>query len=352
MKPVPVQNIYYLLSYAWDKLDEAELTKAGIDDFEEVANLLGKVLANRCSYLFKRGLYRNYRQKKEEIPGIRGKLLMNESLSSLSFQHKKAWCDYDELSRNVLPNRILKSTILRLLRMNEIENGLHQELKEIYYRFSTVEEIKLQGHHFTQVQINRNNAFYGFLIQICKLIFDSSALDESDGSYQFRDFTRDHQKLARLFEAFVFNFYRREQNWFKVNSPSFPWPFKSTVEEHNELLPSMSTDVVLEDEERIIIIDTKYYSKTLAKREDIGSIFLRSPHMYQIFAYMQHIPNPDNKKIEGMLLYPDVGNSIHANYTWEDQKLTYKTIDLDKEWYVIERKLLGLMELYDVNENM
>src|SRR5699024_3081666 len=163
MKPVPVQNIYYLLSYAWDKLDEAELTKAGIDDFEEVANLLGKVLANRCSYLFKRGLYRNYRQKKEEIPGIRGTLLMNEYLSSLSFQHKKAWCDYDESNSNVITNRIIKSTILRLIRMNEIENGLNRELKEIYYRFSTVKVINLQVHHFTQVQIIRNNAFYGFL---------------------------------------------------------------------------------------------------------------------------------------------------------------------------------------------
>lgn len=345
MKQVPVQNIYYLLSYAWDKLDEAELTKAGIDDFEEVANLLGKVLANGCSNLFKRGLYRNYRQKEEEIPGIRGKLLIDKSLGSLSFQNKKAWCQYDELSRNVLPNRILKSTVLRLLQMSEVENGLHRELKEIYYRFSDVEEIRLQGHHFTQVQIHRNNAFYGFLIQICQLIFESSALDESGQRYQFRDFTRDHQKLARLFEAFVFNFYRREQDRYKVKSPSFPWLFKSEVKEHNDLMPSMYTDIVLKDDERIIIIDTKFYSKTMARREDIGSISFKSPNMYQIFAYMQHIPNPKNKKIEGMLLYPDVGDSIHATYTWKDQVLTFKTVNLDQEWQKIEDKLLDLMGL-------
>ncbi len=344
MKQVPVKNIYYLLSYAWDKLDEAELTNAGIDDFEEVANLLGKVLANGCSYLFKRGLYRNYRQKEEEIPGIRGKLLIDESINSLSFQNKKAWCQYDELSYNVLPNRILKSTVRRLLQMDELDKGLHQELVEIYYRFTDVEEVRLQGNHFTQVQIHRNNAFYGFLIQICQLIFESSALDESGQNYQFRDFTRDHQKLARLFEAFVFNFYKREQNRYTVKSPSFPWPFISDNEEHNDLMPSMYTDIVLEEDDRIIVIDTKFYSKTMARREDIGSISFKSPNMYQIFAYMQHIPNPENKEVEGMLLYPDVGDSIHANYRWEDQILTFKTVDLDKEWKNIEKELVDLIE--------
>ncbi|MFH5884692.1 hypothetical protein ACG2F4_10300 [Halalkalibaculum sp. DA3122] len=349
MKQVPVQNIYYLLSYAWDKLDEAELTKAGIDDFEEIANLLGKVLANGCSFLFKRGLYRNYRQKEEEIPGIRGKLLINESISGLSFQNRKAWCQFDELSHNVLPNRILKSTVRRLLQMDEIENSLHLELKELYYRFSDVEEVLLELHHFTKVQIHRNNAFYGFLIQICRLIFESSALDESGQKYQFRDFTRDHQKLARLFEAFVFNFYRKEQDRYKVKSPSFSWPFKSTIEAHNELLPSMFTDIVLEDDERIIIIDTKFYSKTMARREDLGSISFKSPNMYQIFAYMQHIPNPKNKKIEGMLLYPDVGDTIHATYTLNKQILTFKTVDLDQEWKKIENELMDLLDLLQVN---
>lgn len=345
MKQVPVQNIYYLLSYAWNKLDEAELTKAGIDDFEDISNLLAKMLVSGCSYLFKRGLYRNYRQKQAEISGIQGKVLMNESLRSLSFQNKKAWCRYDELSHNILPNRILKSTVRRLLQMDEIESSLHQDLKEIYYRFSNIEEIRLQRHHFTQVPIHRNNAFYGFLIQICLLIFESSSLDESGEKYQFQDFTRDHQKLARLFEAFVFNFYQREQDRYSIKSPGFTWPFESTVEEHNELLPSMFTDIVLEDEQRIIIIDTKFYSKTMARREDVGSISFKSPNLYQIFAYMQHIPNEKNKKVEGILLYPDVGNSIHANYLWEDQKLIFKTVDLDQNWQEIEKELFELVNI-------
>jgi len=344
LKQVPIKNIYYLLSYAWDKLDEAELTSAGIDDFEEVVNLLGKVLANGCSYLFKRGLYRNYQLFENEIPGIRGRLLIDQSLNDLSFQNKKAWCSYDELSHNILYNQILKSTIGILLKVDEVEKSLHGDLKKVYSRFSDVEVIRLQMHHFYKVRIHRNNAFYGFLIQICRLIFESSALDETGENYQFRDFSRDHSKLARLFEAFVFSFYQREQKRFKVKSPNFSWPFKSDIEEDNEMIPGMQTDIVLEDDERIIIIDTKFYSQTLSTRRDYDSISFKSPNLYQIFAYMQHIPNPANKKVEGILLYPDVGDTIHATYKWNDQVLTFKTVDLNKQWREIENDLLNLID--------
>lgn len=333
------------MSYAWDKLDEAELTSAGIDNFEEVVNLLGKVLANGCSYLFKRGLYRNYQSFENEIPGIRGRLLIDQSLKELSFQNKKAFCSYDELSHNILHNQILKSTIGILLQIDEIEKSLHGELKVVYSRFSDVDRIHLQLHHFNKAQIHRNNAFYGFLIQICRLIYESSALDETGDNYQFRDFTRDHYKLARLFEAFVFSFYQKEQKKFKVKSPNFSWPFKSDIEEHNKLIPGMQTDIVLEDEERIIIIDTKFYSNTLAIRSDFDSISFKSPNLYQIFAYMQHIPNPGKKDIEGVLLYPDVGDSIKAAYHWKDQIITFKTIDLDQEWTGIKNELLMLVGL-------
>ena len=345
MRQVPVENIYYLLSYAWDKLDEAELIGVNPDDFEDVANLLGKVLANGCTRLFKMGLYRNYHEIAEEIPGIRGRLMIDASLQSLSFQNKKAWCRHDELDHNVLPNKILKATVLRLLRTEGVESDLHDELKVIYERFSGVDTIQLQRGNFTQVRIHRNNAFYGFLIQVCRLIFESTAMHEKGERYQFRDFTRNHQKLAALFEAFVYNFYEKEQSQYSLSRPAINWPFHSEVPEHNTLLPQMFTDIVLQDEHRIIIIDTKYYSETFARRAEFDSVKFKSPNLYQIYAYMQHIPNPEGKQVDGMLLYPDVGDSLHANYTWDDQRLIIKTVKLDQEWKGIERELLEIVDL-------
>jgi 5-methylcytosine-specific restriction enzyme subunit McrC len=224
---IPIQNIYYLLSYAWNRLDEADLVDVGDEEFDDVANLLGKVLASGCSYLFKKGIYRNYHEVEEEISGVRGRLMIGKSVKDLSFQNKRAWCRYDELTHNVLPNQILKATILRLLQMEEIDEDLHEELKVIHSRFSDIRDINLQLHHFNKVHIHRNNAFYRFLLQVCQLIFESSALQEEGEQYQFRDFSRDDSKMRLLFQAFVKNFYIKEQDRFDVYSPKINWSFKS-----------------------------------------------------------------------------------------------------------------------------
>ena len=64
---------------------------------------------------------------------------------------------------------------------------------------------------------------------------------------------------------------------------------------------------------------------------------------------MQHIPNPGNKKVEGILLYPDVGDTIHATYSWNDQHLRFKTVNLNKSWRNIESELLDLIGLVQKN---
>jgi len=60
---IPILNIYYLLSYAWDKLDEAEPKEVSQVDNHNVINLFARVLSNRTAYLLRRGLDRGYIEK-------------------------------------------------------------------------------------------------------------------------------------------------------------------------------------------------------------------------------------------------------------------------------------------------
>ena len=57
---VPIQNIYYLLCYAWDKLEERDLVDVSMSDYTQLADLFAKVLINGTTYLFKKGLDRDY----------------------------------------------------------------------------------------------------------------------------------------------------------------------------------------------------------------------------------------------------------------------------------------------------
>ncbi len=57
---VPVQNIYYLLCYAWNRLEARDLVDVDAVPGNRVANLLGKVLQDGVANLIRRGFDRGY----------------------------------------------------------------------------------------------------------------------------------------------------------------------------------------------------------------------------------------------------------------------------------------------------
>jgi 5-methylcytosine-specific restriction enzyme subunit McrC len=126
---IPIQNIYFLLCYAWDKLEESEKIKVDIDDFNSLIELYAKVVYEGTLHILKAGIDRNYITVTDAIPGIKGKLLFGDSLKQNSFKKGKAVCEYDELSTNILHNQILKTTIDSLLRIKELSNGITPPIK-------------------------------------------------------------------------------------------------------------------------------------------------------------------------------------------------------------------------------
>ena len=104
---------------------------------------------------------------------------------------------------------------------------------------------------------------------------------------RFRDFLRDPKQLAALFEAFVRNFYRKEQKVFKVTADNLTWQDMHSTEEHMNLVPTMRFDICLRDESRYIVIDTKFYENALS--EYYGKKGIRSQHLYQLFSYIKNL---------------------------------------------------------------
>jgi 5-methylcytosine-specific restriction enzyme subunit McrC len=99
----------------------------------------------------------------------------------------------------------------------------------------------------------------------------------------------------------------------------------------------------LESPDRKIVIDTKYYSKTLQSHYDKRSI--HSGHMYQLFAYLRNMQIKEHRgrTIEGMLLYPTVGTSLNLRYRVQGHRVRIATVDLNADWKQIHNQLLGLV---------
>ncbi len=80
---------------------------------------------------------------------------------------------------------------------------------------SDIDQIELTNLLFKQVRLNRNNRFYGFVMNVCQIIMKALSHRKSK-EYKFSDFFKDDSKMNQLFEGFILNFYRIEQRKYKT----------------------------------------------------------------------------------------------------------------------------------------
>jgi len=344
---IPVQNVYYLLCYAWNRLEEGAMVDVSTLGSNQVLDLLASVLASGTSLLIRRGLDRGYEERQEDLQTIRGRIRFNESLSRCLFPQARANCCYDELQYNILHNQILKTTIRKLIQTAALDDGIRQRLVGVHGRIPEVQEIALSRQSFRKLRLHRNNAFYRFLLNICELLLDSLLVDEDTGKYRFRDFVRDERKMALLFQRFVLNFYRREQSDFKPTSHKIHWDAQPVSDERVkdlDYLPEMETDITLRSLEQTIVIDTKFYSETLVRKYG-GAPKVHADNLYQLNAYLMNLETrsgPD-AQASGMLLYPDTSGAVDVRFQIREHDVAIRTINLDQPWPRIHDDLLRLV---------
>jgi 5-methylcytosine-specific restriction enzyme subunit McrC len=339
---IPIQNIYYLLCYAWNKLEEGDIVDVKGIGANKLYDLFAKVLINGASRLLNMGLDRGYVIQNEAVPGIKGRIDFSISLKKHLFKKVRAQCEFDELSHNVLHNQILKSTIYKLALVEQLDQSLKDQLLSLHRMFTEVDDISLNKKLFRRVQLNRNNSFYDFLLKICELVIENLLPSEQKGKSKFRDFVRDERQMGILFEEFVRNFYRKEQNFYKVYREDILWDIAAG---DTSFLPKMQTDISLERKNKKIIIDTKYYRDALTEHYDIEKI--KSENMYQMFAYLKNTETTSkvNRNCAGILLYPTVTKQFDISVTIKGHDISFKTINLNQEWPNIEKDLLAVIGL-------
>ena len=349
MDRIPILNIYYLLCYAWRHVQEQDTKRlASLANLSTVQDLLGKVLATGVNHLVRRGIDRGYVERREDLAGIRGKLAVSETAKRALRSRARAACDFEELSVDILPNRILRTSLRSLLspriRLNRSVRG---EVRSAYRRLDGVSRVRLKRNTFSQVQLGGQRRVYHHLLSVCWLLHRSAMVDEKTGHTTFRDFRRDEKRMWKLFEDFVTGFYEREQRVYRVNPGGrrrIDWADAHAEDGANRaLIPVMEADVILESPRRRIILDTKFYSHALARGRGYGTGKLRSDNLYQLLAYLRNrqAKRPDGPRHEGILLYPQVGEEpLRAEVWLERFRIQARTVDLDQDWRLIHEEML------------
>lgn len=340
---IPVENIYYLFCYAWNRFEEARSIPLGAAPSPDLPNLLARVLLSGVRALLRRGLDRGYRLHDEEIPTVHGRIDLGSTLRLQARKVRRIHCEFDELRHDVAHNRILKASLSRLARAARLAPELAHELRALTLRFSDVADITLDRSAFSRIQLHRNNAYYDLLLKVAELAFDCLLPDPSGRGFLFQDVLRDERKMARVFEEFLRNFYRAEQRDFTIEPLTIQWDAVPAAFQDVGQLPAMRADVFLRSPDRKIIIDAKYYANALQSYYDTRSF--HSGNLYQIFSYLKNIAAKDAafQAAEGILLYPQVLHSLDASFLIQGHPVRLATVDLSQPWPYIADRLLKLL---------
>jgi len=177
---IRVQNIYYMLAYAFQILHEQGYKDVAVEDFQNTAELLAAILCRGVSVQIKRGLGKQYLTKEEPLSSPRGKIEVSESIKTQAIRKKQLVCAYDEFSVDAYTNRIIKTTMEVLLKAN-ITKGRKKELRKLLIFFDEVSTLDKHNINWN-LQYDRNNQTYRMLIAICQLVMKGLLQTNADGT--------------------------------------------------------------------------------------------------------------------------------------------------------------------------
>ena len=242
-----------MLSYAFTTLNQSNFEDVATEEFDNMHNLFAAILAKGIGQQLKQGLYREYLNNRENMVVMRGKIDMSGTIKNKIARQQILSCDYDDLSENNLLNQILKTTVMILLRHSKVDAEYKDTLKKEMLFFSNVDTLEPASIRWSSLRFHRNNQTYRMLVSICQLILEGMLLTTEQGEYKLASFL-DEQRMCRLYEKFILEYYSKEFPALSVSASQIPWALDDDI---GTMLPVMQRDITLSCGDEELIIDEK-----------------------------------------------------------------------------------------------
>ncbi len=330
-----------MLAYAFQVLNERGYRDVATEGFDNAAELCAAILERGIASQVKRGLGREYVRRTEALSSLRGKIEVTESVKTQAFLKSQMVCSYDEFSVDSTMNRVIKATVELLLR-GDISKTRKKALKKLMVYFADVEPIDLHLVDWN-MRYDRNNQTYRMLMSVCWLVVKGLLQTQADGSSRLMDIF-DEQRMSRLYEKFILEYYRREHPRLRAEASYINWALDDGF---SNMLPAMKSDITLSRGGDVLIIDAKYYTHTLQENWDTRTI--HSNNLYQIFTYVKNKEAElagGPHEVSGMLLYAktDEDTQPDGTYQMSGNQISVRTLDLNLPFEQIATQLDAIAE--------
>lgn len=222
-----------------------------------------------------------------------------------------------------------------LIRNSEVKPERKALLKKNLLYFDEVNSIEKSEIKWSTIRFQKNNQNYRMLLNVCNLVLEGLLISTEKGEIKWASFI-DEQRMSRLYEKFILEYYRYHHPQLHPNADQIPWNLDDGIA---DFLPIMQTDITLRKADHTLIIDAKYYFHTMQSQYDTYTV--HSNNLYQIFTYVKNLDKDNTGNVSGLLLYAKTTDKMQPDhtYTMGGNIIGVKTLDLNCDFLEIKKQL-------------
>lgn len=255
-------------------LQTAGVNTAKLDIFE----IFIRMFTDEVLLLVKRGLSRGYETMQENGTCFKGKLLFTQHIRENIAHKERCYTQFDEFTGNRPENRLIKTTIRKLLRhTHSIRN--RTDLKTLITTFAGIPESESIEDDFTSCVSDRSTRDYANALRWCRVFLSGKSFTMYEGSEVAFALLF---PMETLFESYVAHQLKRSLNpdEFMVNIQDKKYHLFDEPRKFQ-----MRPDIVVhrKADHAVFVLDTKW--KVLSNKKNNDGI--SQADMYQMYAYQK-----------------------------------------------------------------
>lgn len=258
------QCIHFARNYSIEKIFKHGKIQFSDEDLI-LQDFLITTLVIECHELLKRGLLKSYVIHEENMPYLRGKLILKNQFQNDVRKIVQFFNEYDELEFDNIENRIIFQALIQSRRI-VINSELKKEVIKLIHQFSgIVQNIPIKVTDITRMEkkYTRQNYHYQDVHIACKTILENKGISdfyEHDKKSAFSiPFFVDMNKIFEGFITRVFQDYLGSGIRVRPQAGQKAWNVTGSEASGIKMKP----DIVLDDsiKKKTTIIDVKYKPK-------------------------------------------------------------------------------------------
>ncbi len=227
-----------------------------------LVDLLANIFITATNKIIGTGLYRNYIVLEEQLSSIRGRPLIVKNIYSGVTAVTKPWCEYDELSFDVIENRTILyccQILLGIVSDDDLKKSLVTIRNIMLNQGITLTPVA--AYDLEKITLQRLNKNYEKILELCKFIlYWRWYHDFNDNKIPIPAFFVD---MNSLFEKFVYETLKENLNDFTIafqeKNPNVLENIKDYDDKQKSVrVPPIKPDIILRKNNKKLVIDTKY----------------------------------------------------------------------------------------------